>query len=86
MEEAFELLKRGNLNETELAEYDRAVDARRVDLDALETAEVRGIEKGKAEGKAEAKIELAKKMLADNAPINQVAAWTGLSVEELAKL
>ena len=39
IEEAFELLKLGNLNESELAAYDRAVDARRVEHDVLATAE-----------------------------------------------
>lgn len=79
IEEAFELLKQGNLNESELATYDRAVDARRIDLDALETAEARGEYK--------AKIEMAKKLLFDlQLSVEQVATATGLSVDELAKL
>lgn len=81
IEEAFELLKQGNLNESELASYDRAVDARRVDMDALETAKAAG----KAEGEQKAKIELAKKLLKIMS-VEKVTEMTGLSINELATL
>ena len=48
-------------------------------------AEAKGLAKGKAEGELKAKIELAKKLLKKMSP-EEVAALTGLSLEELAKL
>ena len=42
--------------------------------------------RGRAEGKHSAKVETALSMLADGVSIAQVAKWTGLSFEELAKL
>jgi len=101
-EEAFELLKSGNLSEAELAIYDKALDSRRVELDALATAEAKGIAEGKAEGIAEGKAEgiaegkaegerqakrqLAKNLLAEKMSVDLVAKLTGLSVEEIKKL
>ena len=92
-EEAFELLKSGNLSEAELAIYDKALDSRRVELDALATAEAKGIAEGKAEGIAEGKAEgerqakrqLAKNLLAEKMSVDLIAKLTGLSVEEIKK-
>ena len=90
IEEAFELLKQGNLNDEELAAYDRSVNARRVEDDVLATAEAKGIakgkEEGKAEGKAEAKIELARTLLAEKMSLEQVARLTDLPLSEIKKL
>jgi len=43
-------------------------------------------EKGKAEGKAVEKIEIAKKLINRNRPIEEIAEDTGLSYEELERL
>ena len=58
---------------------------------AKEEAERIGLEKGLAEGRAEgraagraeAQLEMARKMLAAGMPVEQIAEFTGLSVEEL---
>lgn len=54
---------------------------------AKEEAERIGLEKGlaegRAEGRAEAQFEMARKMLAAGMPVEQIAEFTGLSVEEL---
>lgn len=54
---------------------------------AKEEAERIGLEKGlaegRAEGRAEAQFEVARKMLAAGMPVEQIAEFTGLSVEEL---
>ena len=55
----------------------------------IEKGEKIGIEKGKAEEREKAhqeKIERAKKMLADSLPIDLVAKYSGLSLEELQNL
>jgi predicted transposase/invertase (TIGR01784 family) len=41
---------------------------------------------GKEEGKAEGKIEMAKAMQDAGAPIDKIVQYTGLSIEDIAKL
>ena len=61
---------------------------------AVKTAETRGREEGRAEGREEgraegekkAKIGSARKMLIDGLPIDMVAKYSGLSIEEVESL
>ena len=53
---------------------------------AVEKAKEEGKDEGRAEGRAEGKIETAKAMLEDNVSPEMVAKYTGLSLEEIAKL
>lgn len=46
----------------------------------------KGREEGRQEGKIEAKVEIAKLMLADNHPIENIRKWTGLTDVEIEKL
>ena len=43
----------------------------------------KGLAEGRAEGRAEAQLEMARKMLAAGMSVEQIAEFTGLSVEEL---
>ncbi|WP_010241121.1 hypothetical protein [Clostridium arbusti] len=52
----------------------------------LKTAERKGIEKGREEGMEKGKIEVAKSFLRMGLSIEQIAAGTGLTVEEIRKL
>ena len=45
-----------------------------------------GFEEGKAEGRKNEKIEIAKSMLEDNIPIEIIAKFTKLSIEEIEQL
>ena len=45
-----------------------------------------GEAKGKAEGKNEARCETAKNMLHDNAPVDLISKYTGLTEEQILKL
>ena len=45
-----------------------------------------GFEEGKAEGRKDEKIEIAKSMLEDNIPIEIIAKFTKLSIEEIEQL
>ncbi len=49
-------------------------------------AENKGYEEGKAEGRKDEKIEIAKSMLEDNIPIETIAKFTKLSIEEIEQL
>ena len=61
---------------------------------AVKTAETRGreegekvgLEKGLVEGEKKAKIGSARKMLIDGLPIDMVAKYSGLSIEEIKNL
>ena len=46
----------------------------------------KGIIKGEIKGKKERNIEIAKKLLRKNMPIEQIAEITDLTVEEIRKL
>jgi predicted transposase/invertase (TIGR01784 family) len=45
-----------------------------------------GREEGRAEGRAEEKLEIAKNMKADGQPLDLIAKFTGLTIEEIEKL
>ena len=51
-----------------------------------EAAEKKGIEKGRAEGELQAKLALARSMKADNMPVEAIAKYTGLLIDEINKL
>ena len=53
---------------------------------ATEKALADGIAKGLSEGEAKKSLEIAKSMLEDNAPIELICKYTGLSKEEIIKL
>jgi predicted transposase/invertase (TIGR01784 family) len=87
---AYEALNQYNWTEAELNTYERekkrVLDEQAVLEQKLDDAEARGIEKGKAEGKAEGKMEVAKAMLAKNKPLDEISAFTGLTLQEIEKL
>lgn len=49
-------------------------------------AEKKGIEKGRAEGELQTKLALARSMKADNMPVETIAKYTGLLIDEINKL
>ena len=57
---------------------------------AVKTATEKALSEGKAEGLSEGEakksLEIAKSMLEDNAPVELICKYTGLSKEEIIKL
>ena len=53
---------------------------------ATEKALADGIAKGLSEGEAKKSLEIAKSMLEDNARVELICKYTGLSKEEIIKL
>ena len=45
-----------------------------------------GLAEGEASGRAAEKFEMAKMMKSDNEPIDKIAKYTGLSVEDIERL
>jgi len=87
---AFELANRANMTPMELENYEGSIMAMldergRID-GAFEKGEEKGIEKGREEGKQNKAWEIARSMRRDGADAVLIAKWTGLPVEEIAKL
>ena len=53
---------------------------------ALSEGEAKGKAEGLSEGEAKKSLEIAKSMLEDNAPVELICKYTGLSKEEVIKL
>ena len=62
----------------ELAEHTRASE--------IYQAREEGIAQGEASGRAAEKIEMARTMKADNEPLEKIAKYTGLSIEDIDRL
>ena len=87
-----------SLTKEERLHYDEALRKYRDTLCVLESAEQRGLKKGRAEGlakgraeglakgRAEGRIETARNMKADGMSIELIQKYSGLSPEEIAKL
>ncbi len=87
---AYASLEQYKWTEQEYDDYFRAEMAIQQEIDKFEEkfkeGEVKGKAAGKVEGKAEEKIETAKEMLIENEPIEKIARYTKLTVEEIKKL
>ena len=53
---------------------------------AVKTATEKALSEGKAKGINEARCETAKNMLHDNAPVDLISKYTGLTEEQILKL
>lgn len=77
-------------SKTELREYEDSLKAYRDMKNSLDNAEEKGIAKGLAKGRAEGKkdkaVEIAKKLLEMDMPIDAIMKATSLSQEEITKL
>jgi len=93
MQEAFNILERGNWTTQELDVYERSIDLIRERFSQIETAREEGMEKGRLEGKLEGSlegeqkkaVEIAKGLL-DVLDVATIAKKTGLSIEEIEEL
>ena len=71
---------------TELREYEDSLKAFRDMKNSLDNAEEKGIAKGIVKGKKDKAVEIAKKLLEMDMPIDAIMKATGLSQEEITKL
>ena len=54
--------------------------------EAIEEGRAEGLAEGRSEGRAEVRAEVAREMLADGMPVDKIAKYTELSIEEIAAL
>lgn len=71
---------------TELREYEDSLKAFRDMKNSLDNAEEKGIAKGIVKGKKDKAVEIAKKLLEMDMPIDAIMKATGFSQEEITKL
>ena len=91
---AREKLRLSKMTKEEQAAYRRYLDNRVILADQIFTAKGEGRLEGRAEGKAEGRAEGraegheedARRMKADNMPIELISKYTGLTVDEIEKL
>ena len=83
---AREKLRLSRMTKEEQAAYRRYLDNRVILADQIFTAKGEGRLEGRAEGRAEGHIEDARKMKADNMPIELISKYTGLTAEEIEAL
>jgi predicted transposase/invertase (TIGR01784 family) len=74
------------LNKEERLEYDHALKRYRDTLNAMNGAELKGIEKGRAEGEKNKAIEVARNLKAMGLSADDIVKVTGLTAEELKAL
>ena len=71
---------------TELREYEDSLKAFRDMKNSLDNAEEKGIAKGIVKGRKDKAVEIAKKLLEMDMPIDAIMKATGLSMEEVKNL
>ena len=54
--------------------------------EGFEDGKAAGLAEGEASGRAEREIEMARAMKADNEPLEKIAKYTGLSIEDIDRL
>jgi predicted transposase/invertase (TIGR01784 family) len=78
------------MSDAERRAYDRHIDNIMVENDILETKVIEGLEQGRAEGLTEgvakANRDNARRMKADNMPVDLIAKYTGLTPGEIEAL
>jgi len=92
--EAFEIAKQTAWNKDELEVYEYIALKEADEINALRTAEKKGLQKGLEKGREEglkegeknAKIEIAKKSLKKGIDIETISELTNLSIEEIKKI
>ena len=100
--EARERLRVARLSEVERRAYEHDMEAQRYQRSVIQTGWIEGKAEGRAEGRVEGRaeglkegleqgerkkqLEIARDMKADGLPLETIARYTGLSVEELRNL
>ena len=83
--DAFEIVTQTTWNTKELEVYEYIALKEFDDINALKTAEKKGLKKGKQEGEKNKQLEIAKSLL-DVLDIKTIALKTGLSLEEVKNI
>ncbi len=82
IKQAYDELDRFSWNEKDLVAYEERI----MDLRKAEAILAYKLDLAKEKGKIEGKIEVAKRMLADNIDVNTIVKFTGLSLDEVEEL
>ena len=80
------MLDRFSWTENEIQWYEKLIMNTADAQGMLDAAKSEGKAEGRAEGKEERSLEIARKMLSKNHPIDEIAEFTNLSVEAIQNL
>ena len=83
MKQVAEKLSILKMTPEERANYSHYQKKLHKDRDELQAADAKGREEGIKKGREEEKIKIAKKMLEKNRPIEEIADFTGLTIEDI---
>ena len=86
LKKALNVLEVMNFSEQKRDAYEDHLKWLRIEANTLEKRFREGREEGREEGKKEEKIEIARKMLADNMAIDIIVKYSGLTREEIELL
>ena len=86
LKKAINVLEVMNFSEQERSAYDDHLKWMMIEANTLEKRYRDGIEEGRSEGLKEGRIEIARKMLEDNMPIDVIVKYSGLTKEEIENL
>jgi predicted transposase/invertase (TIGR01784 family) len=90
IQRAYDELNQFNWTEPELIAYEQEIKRMMDNVAALDyqidKAKKEGREEGIEKGREEEKIEIAKAMLSKNKPLEEIAEFTGLSLDEIEQL
>jgi len=84
--EAFEIATQTAWNKEELEVYEYIALKEADEINALRTAEMKGIKKGEKRGEKKAKIEIVKNSLKEGLDIDIISKLTKLTIEEIKKI
>ncbi len=85
-EEIIDAVAEYNEDENERLFYDKELDNWKIRQGALDDAERKGRAEGYNEGCTSRTIDIAKNMLKEKMPLEQISRFTGLTIEEIRKL
>lgn len=83
---AVTVLEESAFTPEQLLGYEKFWDIISVEKTLINSAERKGIEKGKAEGERQRSLEIARNMKSANIPVESIMQFTGLSGEDIEKL
>ncbi|WP_316813838.1 PD-(D/E)XK nuclease family transposase [Pedobacter heparinus] len=82
----FKIAEVSNLTPAEMNVYQQSLKIKRDNYNHDQYILQQGLEQGVSEGEHKKAIEMALEMLADNQPIEKIAKYTKLSIEEIQSL
>jgi predicted transposase/invertase (TIGR01784 family) len=86
IQEAYNILEKHRWTRGETYAYERAIMAQMDDIEVMESAMIKRLEKGLEEGEQDRNIEIVKDLLTRGYTVDELAQITGLSTDDINSL